>query len=1343
MVAIRNVNDIILSLIDFYKLVKPNLDTKVGSNTRDIFISPLASQLSLLYDELSNISSKQSLRLIIGSDLDKFAKNFGVTRKSALPASGIAIVTFSDINSNFSIRKGDTITSSNGFSFTVNSSIYISLQNLNFYKSIASKYQADLDTLGITDQYAIEVVVTCSTPGISGNLGKYSLVRTNILNASNVFNATEFTGGSDQETDAIFRDRILSIFTGSSIGTSLGYLNATLSVSGVLDAFVVEPGDPLMIRDGTIVNKLTDGTLEIVKDGAGGKVDIIVLGNTLQETTNTFIYLDKSNLSDPTNSKNDYILGQIPGDETKSIKRRRVDNIKTRLLPLQPVDGIVEVSGSLSGSNFKEKAVDSLGRVSGNYELLKDSGYYSGTPWSLDKIHWISDKISDFQEDRIKNQIYGQDELSFTDIREISSIQQFLQISGENSKVTTDRSIIQLLHYPATNVTRVFNTSTGERYIVSNQNLDGSGSVNLTGRIKITGSTLPSSTDVLQVDYTWLINFDNTLDFDGIQNTDNLRSVQNSVDWGYSGLVRSERVKLTLDSTLGFYVGTTTLPIYSIVSCNKFNELFGKVAKVTSGEFVDRLSLSIENISFVPNSVDSIKNVYTDQELYNTSDNNGQFSYVATFFNLDTNYNLSIIFPSDTNAQENDYVSVFLNYEDIFTVDNISGTSNQFTITIPSLNINSDKTEVEVFVNYIAQAENILSSSLTTTLPLTNFYNGFYTSSFAKIDNLTSPFYHESAKIQLNTNLDPYVEVAINSNNYLIDNESFVLIVRVSDNKELWNPIHFGSVTIGTNNNYQFILSGFNSPIEGESVIAVCCPKDLTRFQPVNYYSNLINYRVDTSSTDMLISNFTDSLTVNFSLVDMEDGYESYNFIDGYITGNSDGTAELSSASFLFSSLANVKNFKVKINDDVNYGEYFILDYTSSSNNLKIGNYLKYATNNNFLAIRIKDNKILNISDVDYTNNTITFSDIGSIISPEKTILLAFENKILRNSSSKLSLSIFDQVNNPGTITVTGNTLIKAENILFSQIFNGLKINLNEAFRKALGLNSNTSLPSNIKLVKVVLLEKVEATSNGEVLSVLNTYDTKNSKLADNLYFNNVIDSTLSNLEFMLPNTINNIVNSPTIGDTLRVTFYYVTENDSESIVFTRNSTNYTNKKFAFIKKILVSSGFKNSLSTKLTGISYNQPQTGGRYKVTYDYTAPKQNERIFIRYNYNKLITDVTLEVESKRPINADVLVKESVKVGVTTSILLYIDSKSGISKTTVEQNVSNAIKSVVNQLELGRILDDIDLLNTAEGVVGVDKARIIYFNKTGENGSVSKLVAQNNEYFELDSITILSEMR
>ncbi len=248
MVAIRNINDIISGLIDYFKLVQPDLDTKPGTVARDLFIEAPASQLALLYQELSNVSSLQSLLSVSGANIDKLAKNFGLTRRQSVPSSGVALLTFNSVDAPFAVNTGDLVIAKNGLTFIVTTGVSISPNLANVYKSTADRFRNDLDFSGIRDQYAIQVFVQCNSPGVAGNIGKYFLSRSNSPGINSAINVVSFSGGTDQESDTSFKNRILSIFNGSSIGTALGYKNVALSVQGVLDAIVVEPGDALMTR---------------------------------------------------------------------------------------------------------------------------------------------------------------------------------------------------------------------------------------------------------------------------------------------------------------------------------------------------------------------------------------------------------------------------------------------------------------------------------------------------------------------------------------------------------------------------------------------------------------------------------------------------------------------------------------------------------------------------------------------------------------------------------------------------------------------------------------------------------------------------------------------------------------------------------------------------------------------------------------------------------------------------------------------------------------------------------------------------------------------------------------
>lgn len=1076
MARIRTSSEIIRSYLDFYRTAQPALDTKPGTVTRDVLIDGPSDQISRLYDELNSVSNLQSLRQSFGTDLDNWAQNIGATRRRGAKSTVPALLLFDNVDADIAINKGDLIFAKNGSSFAILNSIVITSTRESQYRSLVAKYQGDLDFLGFTEPYAIEIVVEATAPGEQGNISKYNLSNTSISGITNVTNVFPAGGGRPAETDSVFKNRIISIFSGSNTGTSLGYENTVRTDPSVIDAIVIPPGDSLMTRDGTQISIAEDGTRTIVSDGTGGKVDIIAYGIRLQETIDSYIYRDKSNTGNPTNIANDFILGQISGDENKTVTRKRIDNLASGTLPNQPAYNIVSVVGSSSGPNFKPISVDAFGRISGNYQLIKDTGAYAGSPWGFDRLRWVSNNIADYPEDKSKINFNSQDPLTYTDITKISRASQNIVITNENSKVSpSDKTIIQLLHKPVFGVTRVFNVSTGERYTVTSQNPDGTGNINTTGRIKISGKSLPSTSDILQVDYTWLFDYDPYWDFDNKSFSFNERETSDSIDWGYSNLVRRERGVLIAS---GSYLSLElTHDISSVVRVNVFSEEISSVT-FSSGRLSVITSAAINNVVSVKRNLDG-------SELWNTKDNDGSISGLTAYL------------PTDTVAQFGDSVTVVYNATDVYS-DTGSFNNNQITI-VPSALVTSGSI---VEATYIANVNNLLPSTLLSSLPAIRNGNGFSTND-----------------------------------------------------------------------------------------------EELTGNQPV---------------------------------------------------------------SNIFSGSNVIQN--------------------------------------------------------------------------------------LRQSPSNLTLNITGTVV-PGTITCTGSTVINSGEIVFTSSSSGLIHDLSPAIRTFLGLTSRDSIPSNIKVGRLVQFEKVVADSGNNVLDIINEYDVLGYSLKDNslVKTESIQDSSLNNFQIKLPSTIDNINNSIEIGDKIRVRFFLLYTNDSENVYFTKAGTQYTQKRFVFVDTIAITSGFNStsSNSATLTVSNFNQPLNKSRYKIYYNYLAPKSNERITITSNYNKLISDATLLVEQNRPITADVLVKEAELILVDVTMYVVLTEEFRNSPVVVKQNVQDAITAAVNSDTLNQIIDASDLINTAYTVPGVDRARIIYFNKNGSNGSVLSIQPQKNQYTAANNISIVIEER
>lgn len=707
MTRFKSFNEVVLSMLERLRLTQSQLDTKPNSVARDVFVDPPAFELGEVYEVMRAVARLQSLANMSGNDLTNFGANFSASRKTGTKASGKVVFTFRKIDTNITIPSGTVVNTRNGVTFATIASTTVRMSDANALKATANRLREELDTASITDQYAIEVSVQAQSTGAGGNIGTYSIVSHSASGVNGVTNISSFTGGSDLETDAAFRSRILATFAGANTGTSLGYRSLILALADAIDALVVEPGDPLMIRDGTITALDSDGNLIVAESGTGGKVDIYVLGENLQTGTDSFIYKDKSGKNDPTDSDNDYILGQdsLSPDTTLSLNSRRLNVLSENAeVPTQPISSITSVTGSSSGPNFVEQYLDECGNLVGNYALIKDSGAAAGSPFGLDKLVWTANQIDLVGESRTKGSFNGIDGLSYADVIEITGISQDVRVMNENSTVSNDRNYVIVNHKPVRTVGRVFNLTTGERYTISNQNPDGqSGSLNVTGRIKITGRTLPTASDVLQVDYTWVMSFASNVEFDTFDPKDPVNEAQDSVDWGFPNYIRDEVSTAILDAYNNLKV-TVTYPISRILSVNTFTKETLTVAGSSSRKTVTTTNL-VSNIHSIK---DTTKNY---AEVYNTLVADGTFS------------NRLIALPSDTLASVGDQVVVAHSFTDL--VDSYqSGSAVGRTITLyPSTLVASG---TQVMVNYVANLLNVLPQTNFISLPAaSDGYNSF------------------------------------------------------------------------------------------------------------------------------------------------------------------------------------------------------------------------------------------------------------------------------------------------------------------------------------------------------------------------------------------------------------------------------------------------------------------------------------------------------------------------------------------------------------------------------------------------------------------------------------------
>jgi len=97
---------LVINAIERLRLVQPNLDTKPGTVSRDLFIDLNAEQLANFYNELRTVSLLQSFLSATGNDLSRLGANFGVVRNQGTNATGVAVFTTNNLDLDILILDG-------------------------------------------------------------------------------------------------------------------------------------------------------------------------------------------------------------------------------------------------------------------------------------------------------------------------------------------------------------------------------------------------------------------------------------------------------------------------------------------------------------------------------------------------------------------------------------------------------------------------------------------------------------------------------------------------------------------------------------------------------------------------------------------------------------------------------------------------------------------------------------------------------------------------------------------------------------------------------------------------------------------------------------------------------------------------------------------------------------------------------------------------------------------------------------------------------------------------------------------------------------------------------------
>lgn len=368
-------------------------------------------------------------------------------------------------------------------------------------------------------------------------------------------------------------------------------------------------------------------------------------------------------------------------------------------------------------------------------------------------------------------------------------------------------------------------------------------------------------------------------------------------------------------------------------------------------------------------------------------------------------------------------------------------------------------------------------------------------------------------------------------------------------------------------------------------------------------------------------------------------------------------------------------------------------------------------------------------------SNSLVNSSFSAIESSNQPIFYTFDNSnepngLYKFSPSRLSISVTG-TNTQGKIKVSGETLTRAEFTVFASVaVSDLTVTLKSEIKDFFGV---TSIPSSIgiaRIDKVTVVDTKEEFDISGYATSLTTYDSRSA----------VLDSDLETYEFTLPSTESNSEISLSSGQQLKISLLLYNTADFEDIFYSADGTAYTDKVFGRISTISVSSGFRSAVGSLVGSVSVapkNQPENSNTYFTDYDFKAPKEGERITVRYNLNRIITDVTTSLEGVRSITADVLVKEAFGLPVDVQGEIVINENAENSSSTIRENVENAVVNLLNTTTLGGTIDYSDIISVATGISGVDSINVSLFNEADEKGRRSYIKALDNQVIEANSVT------
>lgn len=261
-ITTKNRAELIQDLVNAIKNRDRAIETGFGP-VKDIVIDPVSLVARDIYTQIQHVFDIQFLKnaeKMSTEELDLMGESFGIKRKGPVRSTGsIFFTTSSRPTSDVTVPAGFPVATSSLVG-TKSVQSFVTTKTATLFAASADAYfnpQAGV--------FELEVPIRALVPGDASRVaaGTITTLQRQIPGLSAAVNKSATTGGKDAETNAEYARRIRLVLLGTDRGTQGGLKRTTLEDDRVIDALVVSPGDPLMIRTETVA----------------GAVDVYVLGD--------------------------------------------------------------------------------------------------------------------------------------------------------------------------------------------------------------------------------------------------------------------------------------------------------------------------------------------------------------------------------------------------------------------------------------------------------------------------------------------------------------------------------------------------------------------------------------------------------------------------------------------------------------------------------------------------------------------------------------------------------------------------------------------------------------------------------------------------------------------------------------------------------------------------------------------------------------------------------------------------------------------------------------------------------------------------------------------------------